>query len=170
MKQDKFGQQIYNENELCNLYMSDPSLDIKEILVDNPINVDESLFLKKVPKFTLYNPLSDDMTIEDFDQIASNDWLMPDEYKKMDIAQYVLSQCDGEIELQRAGEELILYQERDMFMLLRYLKYLVDTMRANNILWGVGRGSSTSSFVLFLIGIHRINPIYWDLSINEFLR
>jgi len=63
-----------------------------------------------------------------------------------------------------------LFQERDMFVLLRYLKYLVDTMRENNIVWGVGRGSSVASFVLFLLGIHRINSLYYDLSIDEFLK
>jgi DNA polymerase III alpha subunit len=82
----------------------------------------------------------------------------------------VLNQCQDEAELQRAGEELLLFQERDMFVLLRYLKYLVDTMRENNIVWGVGRGSSVASFVLFLLGIHRINSLYYDLSIDEFLK
>ena len=110
------------------------------------------------------------MTIEQFDNQMQSNWLMPEQYKTMDIAQYVLNQCQGEAELQRAGEELILFQERDMFVLLRYLKYLVDTMRENNILWGVGRGSSVASFVLFLLGIHRINSCYYDLSIDEFLK
>jgi len=50
------------------------------------------------------------------------------------------------------------------------MKYLVDLMRENNIVWGVGRGSSVSSFVLFLIGIHRINSIYYDLDVEEFLK
>lgn len=88
----------------------------------------------------------------------------------MDIAKWVLDQCKTEAELQRAGEELIKFQERDLFILLKYLKYLVDTMRSNNIVWGVGRGSSVSSYVLFLIGIHRINSLYYDLSIDEFLK
>jgi DNA polymerase III alpha subunit len=57
-----------------------------------------------------------------------------------------------------------------MFVLLQYLKYLVDTMRKNNVVWGVGRGSSVASFVLFIIGIHRINSLYYDLSIDEFLK
>ena len=57
-----------------------------------------------------------------------------------------------------------------MFDLLRYLKFLVDTMRKHNIIWGVGRGSSVASFVLFLLGIHRINSLYYDLSIDEFLK
>jgi DNA polymerase III alpha subunit len=82
----------------------------------------------------------------------------------------VLEQCQNETELQRVGEELLLYQEREMFPLLCYLKYLVDTMRANDIVWGVGRGSSVASFVLFLIGIHKINSLYYDLPIDEFLK
>jgi DNA polymerase III alpha subunit len=57
-----------------------------------------------------------------------------------------------------------------MFTLLKYLKYLVDTMRTHNIVWGVGRGSSVASFILFLIGIHRINSLHYDLSIDEFLK
>jgi DNA polymerase III alpha subunit len=57
-----------------------------------------------------------------------------------------------------------------MFMLLCYMKYLVDTMRKHNIVWGVGRGSSVSSYVLYLIGIHRINSLTYDLSIDEFLK
>ena len=95
---------------------------------------------------------------------------MPAEYKTFDIAQFVLDQCNGDAELQRAGEELLLYQERELFMLLRYLKYLVDTMRKNKIVWGVGRGSSVSSFVLYLIGVHRINSLFYQLDISEFLK
>jgi DNA polymerase III alpha subunit len=95
---------------------------------------------------------------------------MPDEYKEFDIAKFVLDQCDGYVELQRAGQELLIFQERGLFPLLRYLKYLVDTMRKNNIVWGVGRGSSIASFVLFLIGVHRINSLYYGLSIDEFLK
>ena len=71
---------------------------------------------------------------------------------------------------ERCGEELLLYQERDLFNLLRYMKYLVDTMRKNNIVWGVGRGSSVASYVLYLIGIHRIDSIKYNLDINEFLK
>ena len=48
--------------------------------------------------------------------------------------------------------------------------YLVDHMRENNIVWGVGRGSSTASYVLFLIGIHKINSIQFGLDWREFLR
>ena len=154
--------------ELCLLYLQDPNRTIKRALVENDIKFDEVLELENAPELIQYNKL--DMTIEQFDNNNQSNWLMPEQYKTMDIAQYILNQCQGEAELQRAGEELLLFQERDMFVLLRYLKYLVDTMRENNIVWGVGRGSSVASFVLFLLGIHRINSLYYDLSIDEFLK
>jgi DNA polymerase III alpha subunit len=168
MRTDIYGQQIYNEMELCLLYLQDPNRTIKRALVENDIKFDDVLQLENAPELIQYNKL--DMTIEQFDNQMQSNWLMPEQYKTMDIAQYVLNQCQGEAELQRAGEELLLFQERDMFVLLRYLKYLVDTMRENNIVWGVGRGSSVASFVLFLLGIHRINSLYYDLSIDEFLK
>jgi DNA polymerase III alpha subunit len=99
-----------------------------------------------------------------------NQWFMPNEYRNFDIAEYILGLCTSDEELQRVGKELLLYQKRDMFVLLQYLKYLVDTMRANNIVWGVGRGSSVASFVLFLLGVHKINSLYYDLPIEEFLK
>jgi DNA polymerase III alpha subunit len=148
--------------------LQDPNRTINRALVENEIKFDEVLQLENAPDLIQYNKL--DMTVEQFDNKMQSNWLMPEQYKTMDIAQYVLNQCQGEAELQRAGEELLLFQERDMFVLLRYLKYLVDTMRENNIVWGVGRGSSVASFVLFLLGIHRINSLYYDLSIDEFLK
>ena len=57
-----------------------------------------------------------------------------------------------------------------MFDLLRYLKYFVDTMRENNVVWGLGRGSSVASYVLYLIGVHKIDSMYYDLDVGEFLR
>jgi DNA polymerase III alpha subunit len=95
---------------------------------------------------------------------------MPDEYKNMDIAKWLLDLCRNETELQRTGAELLMYAERDLLDLLRYLKYFVDTLRENKIVWGVGRGSSVASFVLYLIGVHKINSISYGLDINEFIR
>ena len=95
---------------------------------------------------------------------------MPNNYRELDIAEWVLGQCKTAEELQRVGQELILYQERDLFDLLRFMKYLVDTLRKNNIVWGVGRGSSVASYILYLIGVHRIDSLYYDLDIAEFLK
>jgi DNA polymerase III alpha subunit len=165
---DKFGQPIFSEKDICDLYMSDPSRQLKSLFVKEKISFDLELNLQTLPE--LFNYEVSDQTIEEFDQSRAYEWFMPQEYKNLDIAKWVLDQCKTDAELQRAGEELIMFQERNMFILLQYLKYLVDTMRENNIVWGVGRGSSIASFVLYLIGIHRINSLYYDLSINEFLK
>jgi DNA polymerase-3 subunit alpha len=95
---------------------------------------------------------------------------MPDEYKQMDIAQHVLGLCTSEAELQRCGEELLLFQEKNLFDVLRYLKYLVDVMTQNHLIWGVGRGSSVASFLLYKLGVHRLDSLYYDLDIKEFLK
>lgn len=165
---DKYGQQIYDERDLINLFLTNPDANISDILISDPITFDDDLGLSHVPRLTTYK--ESDLTLQEFDQANINNWFMPEEYKTMDIAKFILDQCKGDAELQRAGEELLMFQEREMFMLLRYLKYLVDTMRKNNIVWGVGRGSSVASFVLYLLGVHRINSLYYDLPITEFLK
>ena len=63
-----------------------------------------------------------------------------------------------------------MFEERKMMNVLRFLIYLVDTMRKNKIVWGVGRGSSVASYVLFLIGIHKVNSLKYNLDIKEFLK
>ena len=168
MQIDSYGQQIFSENDLCELFLSDPTRTMRHTLVDKEIKFNGFLSLENLPELSLYKALN--ISVEEFDNQNQNNWHMPDEYLNMDIAKFILDQCQGEAELQRAGEELLLFQERGMFILLKYLKYLVDTMRQNNVVWGVGRGSSVASFVLFLLGIHRINSLYYGLSIDEFLK
>lgn len=169
MQVDKYGQQIFSENDICDLMLRDPTRTIKNMYVDKEI-VFTDMFLNEssLPKLIRYH--TSDNSIQEFDERNQDNWLMPQEYKNFDIAKYILDQCKSDAELQRAGQELLLFQERGMFILLQYLKYLVDTMRKHNIVWGVGRGSSVASFVLFLLGVHKINSLYYDLDIQEFLK
>jgi DNA polymerase III alpha subunit len=154
---------------LCDLFMRDPTRIITKAYVEQSINFDDAIvLLENIPHLKEY--IDPKVSIDEFDEMNQSNWHMPVEYKNMDIAKWVLDQCKTEAELQRAGDELLKFHERGMFVLLQYLKYLVDTMRNNNIVWGVGRGSSVASYVLYLIGIHRINSLYYDLSIDEFLK
>ena len=168
MQVNKFGQQVMDSIDLCDAYLSNPDIKIKRALVSDSIRFDDVLGLEDVPEIIEFT--EPELSIQEFDNMQQSIWFMPREYQDMDIAKWILDQCKEDHELQRAGEELIEFQKRDMFPLLRYCKYLVDTMRSNNIVWGVGRGSSVSSYVLYLIGIHRINSLHYDLSIDEFLK
>lgn len=163
---DKYGQHIFSENDLCDALMNDPDLVLQGVLVQSEIK--NTLDIVNFPSTFTY--VENSKSIEDFDKENQEVWFMPEEYKQLNIVEYVLNLCTTDIELERVGQELILFQERNLFNLLRYLKYLVDMLREHNIVWGVGRGSSVSSYVLFLIGVHKINSIEYDLSINEFLK
>lgn len=167
MKTDLFGQLIYSENEICNILLTNTNIKLDHILTEDNIVFDFDVF-DNVPKIIKYE--TTDISIKEFDIANQNKWFMPKEYENFDIAEYVLNQCSSDAELQRAGKELLLFQERNMFPLLKFLKYLVDTMRKNNVVWGVGRGSSVASFVLFLLGVHKINSLYYDIPIEEFLK
>lgn len=170
MKYDDYGQCYINSNELCDLLYKDPTLDISHFLVEDPTEFNASVkkLYADLPQLTQWNNLS--IPVEDYHESMQEHWLMPDEYLTMDIAAWLLDQCKTDVELQRVGTELLMFQERDLFNLLRFMKYLVDTLRKNNLVWGVGRGSSVASYVLYLIGVHKINSLYYDLDISEFLK
>ena len=172
MKTDHLGQMIFSEDDCVNMIMRGHSIHVDGMLVDATVDLETAaLILEHVPNFILYNELAiQAITVEDFDHENQGRWLMPDEYKQLDIAEYVLSLCESEASLQRVGEELLLYQARDLFDLLRYLKFLTDLMQKNNLIWGVGRGSSVASYVLYLLKIHRIDSLHYNLDIAEFLR
>ena len=170
MKYDQYGQTYTTSNELCDLLYKNPKLDISLFQVEDSLEYNRSVAELHAELDLLDSYHSISQTVEEFDRVLQRNWRMPKEYKDLDIAAYVLGLCKEEHELQRVGEELILYQERNLFDLLRYLKYLIDTLRKNNIVWGVGRGSSVASYVLFLIGVHKIDSLYYNLNIDEFLK
>jgi len=167
---DAYGRKKITTQRLCELLYQNPTLDLTRFLVADADTYNHSVQQLHIATGLLKQYQTLDIPVEEFDQLNQNNWYLPDEYKNLDIAEWVLDQCSTQEELQRVGTELVLYQERNLFPLLKYLKYLVDTMRANQVVWGVGRGSSVSSFVLYLIGVHRINSLYYDLDIEEFLK
>lgn len=170
MKQNNIGEMIFNEDDVCDQLMQGRTVDsLKGMIVDSSVDLEKAaMFLEYVPPF-----VAEKIHTQSKDAIHAGfqkNWHMPEEYKQLDIAEYILSLCTTEAELQRVGHELLLYQERDLFNLLRYLKYLVDTMKEHRLIWGVGRGSSVASYVLYKLGIHRIDSMFYDLNVEEFLR
>jgi DNA polymerase III alpha subunit len=172
MKYDNFGQAYISSTELCEVLYKNPDIDLSQFFVEdsNQYNTAVRTTFSDFAQVKEYRPYPANYSVDIFHQTKQKQWHMPAEYANMNIAQWLLDQCRTQEELQRVGQELLLYQERDLFPLLRQLKYVIDTWRSNNIVWGVGRGSSVASYVLYLIGVHRINSMYYDLDITEFLR
>ena len=103
-------------------------------------------------------------------QINTDNWFIPKSYKEMDIQNYVLSRTKTDEQRQRAERELELFEKNNMLNVLKTMVYIVDTLRKNNIVWGVGRGSSVASYVLHIIGVHKIDSIKYNIPLNEFFK
>jgi DNA polymerase III alpha subunit len=166
MLNDKFGNVIYQEQDIVKLIYDGNVNLIDQILVEDTSSIEQFKTTSNL-NFKTYHEL--DIDVSNFDNICQNDWLIPEEYKTMDIEGFLLNQCPKE-HYQRLAEELQEFQSRNMIPLLRVLKYVVDTLRHNNVLWGVGRGSSVASYVLYLLGVHKIDSIKYELDWHEFLR
>ena len=102
--------------------------------------------------------------------IDKEHWFISKEYSNLDIEKFCLDKCLTEEETARTKLELALFRKHNMLNMLKTMKYIVDTMRKNNIVWGVGRGSSVASYVLYLIGVHKIDSIKYKLPIEEFFK
>jgi hypothetical protein len=170
MTSDQYGQLIYSDSDVIDLVMQGRTItELNQLIVDNSVDLTQlAAVLDTTPNLIEYQPRTE--SVDEFDRRLQGNWHMPDKYRNLDIAAHVLSLCTTQAELQRCGEELLLYQERGLFDLLRYLTYLVDVMTTHGVIWGVGRGSSVSSYVLYLLRVHRIDSMHYNLDIREFLR
>lgn len=166
---DDYSRQILNEEQAVEMLYANPILDISNLCLEDVSKFNNAS--NRLHYDTILKQLGElDIDVRQFHKQNQDNWNMPDKYKNLDIAKYLLDLCNSDVQLQRVGKELLLYQERGMFKLLCFLVYLVDTMRDNDIVWGVGRGSSVASYILYLIGVHKIDSIYYDLDVDEFLR
>ena len=122
----------------------------------------------------LFNKFATELEISPISDISliSKDFNMPLHYKELDVEKYIhekLVQRDPD-EIGRVEMELAMYKERGLFPVLQLLIWIVDTMRKHNLVWGVGRGSSVSSFLLYILGVHKVDSYKYGLDIKEFLR
>lgn len=135
---------------------AEPSHDIAELnkLIDMPIRPKSSLSISFPPA-----------------------WVIPDHYKYLDLAEHLIGLAERverdslyERRLQRLVEEIDLYLKLGYGDLLRTLIYVVDELTKHNVVWGVGRGSSCSSYLLFLLGLHEVDSVKYEIPISDFIR
>ena len=174
MKTDNLGIPRFSNRDLIDMIYSGNADKVHVVLCDKNDDVDKfnvAMEEQGLNKLQKYIPL--DVDQKTFDGVCQSEWFMPDEYKDINVYEYVLGKaetpCPQHVQ-DRIWEELDAFGERGMRDLLRYMIYLVDYMREHDIVWGVGRGSSVASYVLYLIGVHKVNSIQFDLDWREFLR
>ena len=168
-KINETGDCIYTEEDAIELLYSNPELDISKLFFDDPTQYNFSIKETGI-NFKLLKTVPNRPKPINFDQQMINKWYMPEEYYQIDVKKYLLDKCQTQEERNRVEQEYILFEQKKFIKVLQFLIYFVNTLRAKNVVWGVGRGSSVSSFCLFLIGVHKINPLQYGLNITEFLR
>lgn len=171
MNIDEYGIINFSENEIFENLYAGKLTTLKNVHttadISEKFNFSKNINKDNFEEIQKYNKLYIDKKI--FDKLNQKEWFMPENYCP-NLIENLFEKCNTDIEKNRLTDELELFIKHNMLDLLFYLKYLVDVMRKNNIVWGVGRGSSVSSYVLYLIGVHKINPIKYNLDINEFLK
>ena len=77
---------------------------------------------------------------------------------------------DDKLEIygRRVDNELAMIKKMNMAEFFRTLIYVVETLKSTKTVWGVGRGSSCASLVLYLIGLHRVDPVKFNIDMTEF--
>lgn len=169
MRLDQYSNPIFNEQDLFNALYKGYKFNPADVIFVEERNW-EVLQFEGATGLRFFEPInSPTLTSEQVDLSYQEQWSMPSEYKGMDIEAFLVNQCPKE-NYQRLIEELEAFKERNMLDLLRWLKYFVDTCENEGVVWGVGRGSSVASYILYLIGVHSVDPIKYNLDWREFLR
>lgn len=184
IKTDSLGVPCFSNKDLVHMIYSGHIDKCHVVLCEPSADVDQfnaAMAAQGFPLLSKYIPL--DVDQKSFDSACQSEWFMPEEYKVYDLLSFFDVSVARETgfpisnlgymktpEYARMKEELKAFQEREMIQLLRYMKYLVDFMREHNIVWGVGRGSSVASYVLYLLGVHKIDSVQYELDWREFLR
>jgi len=104
-------------------------------------------------------------------------WTLPDHYKYLDVDEYLIGLIEKvekdalyDARLARFELEITLFRDLNLYPVLRTLIYVLAEFEKQNIVWGVGRGSSCSSYLLYLLGLHDVDPVLYEIEITDFIR
>ena len=169
MRLDKFSNPIFNELDLFDALYTGHQIPLSEIITESNNEILELVKLTEIP-FKSLDPSLHSLSTTEYDILLQEHWFMPAEYYSFNVEEYCLAKCKSLVETNRVNDELAEFKNRNMYKLLQWLKYFIDTCKTNNIVWGVGRGSSVASFILYLLDVHKIDSIKYNLDWHEFLR
>lgn len=157
---------------LQKLVLQGKNISHLRVITDNDIELYDkyqSGLIKNHVSFLTEIP-SNNISIDDIYSESANQWIFPKIYQELNVKTWLMNKCKTSEEKNRVEEEFAMYESRGLVMLLRLFIFLIDYMRKNKFVWGVGRGSAVSSYCLYLIGVHRVHSLKYGLDIKEFLK
>lgn len=180
------------EHSAHHLYKTGSHLGDRILWFDGSITVDPSNLLdfmrpnvklhvtEMTPDVNSYNIIADTpITVKtklDVSGILPERWIIPDQYMDIDLESYfnlLLSEWSGterSVRQTRVNDELEAFRVADQEIVLRLMIYVIDTLNDNDCVWGIGRGSSVSCFLLYLIGVHDIDSVRFNLNFADFMK
>lgn len=171
VKTDKYGNALLSIKEGKKALLDGMNIDFA--IIGDEKEVD--LFNKSSEQIIGYkavirHPTNQDLDMAVYHSDHAKEWNIPQAYKDTDVKEFLLLLCETQKERDRIEMEYAMFEERELVPLLQFIFYIVDYMRKYEIVWGVGRGSSVASYCLYLLGIHKIDSLKYDLPIEEFLK
>lgn len=157
---------------------SDVQRYVSEGMTTENLCVDE--ITKEIETFNSFIDAAQQITTKDNVRELKFDWNIPEEYLTLNVEQYLYDRFNEEIvgmnypdscaRALRVKQEIDAYWELNFEPVLRTVIYIINTLRSYKIVWGIGRGSSVSSYVLYLIGVHDVDSVAYELDYTDFLR
>ena len=105
-------------------------------------------------------------------------YILPENYAKLDLDVYFQMKYDEACLNKNVNEQITMLDRivaeleevhrRGMDQFMRTIIYILDTFRQNNVVWGVGRGSSCACYLLFLVGLHAVDCVKMEVPMTEF--
>lgn len=171
MKVNMYGQAILSSDNLRELLLQGKNIGHLNVIKDEEVQLYEQFQDSLLRNKTIFLDAPEEvLSFDEFHLQRADDWIFPSEYQQIDVHKWLIDKCKTQEEIDRVNEEYVLYEERELIMLLRLFIFLVDYFRKNKFIWGVGRGSSVSSYILYLIGVHRVNSLKFGFDIKDYLK
>lgn len=155
-----------------------PSEKVVDLIIGG-VPIEQIAVLEHDDEVGQYNQLANTpMKFGDFgiDFVPDFTWQIPNSVKALDLATALAKLLRNKFENclnfhvyeERLQIELKEIKDRNLSNMVKTLFFVIDYFRQNDIVYGVGRGSSCASLILFLIGVHCIDPVKFEISHLEF--
>lgn len=168
MRMNQNNQCILTEQDVVNSWLNNSDIS-SAIFEDNiPIELYNDWCIEQGIEQSI--DMEEEHTGDDYAEKCVQTWHLPEEYKSFDLLTYFSERCETEEQALRVAYEYVEFENRGLTDVLRFLKFLTDLCKEQNIVLGVGRGSSVASYCLYLLGVHKIDSIKYNLDIKEFLK
>jgi DNA polymerase III alpha subunit len=174
-KIDQLGNIIVTADQFTTACLAGKIIN-DQVFVDKMTNDIKQYNRYAEQKVSVYDPT--DISIPD----EAYQWTFPQQYQQIKLSKYVsqklvdlvdadmLTEHQLNERITRVQDELTLIKKHGLTKLFQCLIYIIDRLTAQNTVWGVGRGSSVASYVLYLIGVHDVDSVKYDIDPLEFFK